>query len=195
MPGLLMMRVPKQVVKAGNGIRRSKYLRQSDPALAELSAEEAQQTHSHRGSVAGNVHYYAEGGINGSGLPAPDKLNGELRNHLDSIFSGFQKLIAGTAQAVQVRKLPFVVEKTIHNILFIKTHIQRQDEFDAEDQDWGIVAMVLDRLFLWIFGAAAVVGSFMILTESPSLFETTEPIDVKFSKISQEEARLMASIV
>ena len=27
-----------------------------------------------------------------------------------------------------------------------------------EDQDWGIVAMVLDRLFLWMFGAAAVVG-------------------------------------
>ena len=63
-----------------------------------------------------------------------------------------------------------------------------------EDQDWGIVAMVLDRLFLWIFGAAAVVGSFMILTESPSLFEATEPIDVKFSKIAQEEARILASI-
>lgn len=47
-------------------------------------------------------------------------------------FSGFQKLIAGTAQATMgQRKLPFVVEKTIHNILFIKTHIQRQDEFDA----------------------------------------------------------------
>ena len=58
-----------------------------------------------------------------------------------------------------------------------------------EDQDWGIVAMVLDRLFLWIFGAAAVVGSFMILTESPSLFETTEPIDVKYSEIAKEEAR------
>ena len=47
--------------------------------------------------------------------------------------------------------------------------------------------MVLDRLFLWIFGAAAVVGSFMILTESPSLFQKTEPIDVKFSKIAQQE--------
>ena len=36
--------------------------------------------------------------MNGGGLPAPDKLNGELRNHLDSIFSGFQKLINGTTQ-------------------------------------------------------------------------------------------------
>jgi len=176
MPGILLMRVPKQVVKANNGMRRSKYLRQSDPALAELSECEI-------AAGAGN-----------NGQHPSDKLNGQLRNHLDSIFSGFQKLIAGTAQAVQSRKLPFVIEKTIHNILFIKTHIQRQDEFDAEDQDWGIVAMVLDRLFLWVFGVAAILGSMMILTESPSLFETTEPIDVKISKIASEEARVLASL-
>jgi hypothetical protein len=32
-----------------------------------------------------------------------------------------------------------------------------------EDQDWGIVAMVLDRLFLWMFGAAAVVGKILVI--------------------------------
>jgi hypothetical protein len=32
-----------------------------------------------------------------------------------------------------------------------------------EDQDWGIVAMVLDRLFLWMFGAAAVVGKILAI--------------------------------
>ena len=56
------------------------------------------------------------------------------------------------------------------------------------------VAMVLDRLFLWVFGVAAIVGSMMILTESPSLFETTDPIDVKISKIASEEARVLASL-
>ena len=72
----------------------------------------------------------------------------------------------------------FIVSIRIDSIIFLL----------QEDQDWGIVAMVLDRLFLWIFGAAAVIGSFMILTESPSLFEDTEPIDVKFSNIAKEEA-------
>ena len=43
--------------------------------------------------------------------------------------------------------------------------------------------MVLDRMFLWVFGAAAVVGSTMILTESPSLFESTEPIDAMITTI------------
>ena len=35
------------------------------------------------------------------------------------------------SEASEPRRLPFVIEKTIHNILFIKTHMQRQDEFDA----------------------------------------------------------------
>merc|ERR1712134_201481 len=77
----------------------------------------------------------------------------------------------------------FTVEKAVHNIMFIKHHMKRQDEFDAEDQDWGIVAMVLDRMFLWVFGAAAVVGSTMILTESPSLFDHVVPIDALITTI------------
>ena len=56
-----------------------------------------------------------------------------------------------------------------------------------EDQDWGIVAMVLDRLFLWVFGVVALVGSFMILSGSPFIYEEIKPIDVLFSKIAQEE--------
>jgi len=165
MPGILCMRVPKQVVKGTFGARRSKYLRQADPTFAELN-EEPQP-------VTQNGFNSSKNGYKGSS----DKLNGQLKMHLDSIFDGFQKLISGSEETREQRQLPFVIEKTIHNILFIKTHMQRQDEFDAEDQDWGIVAMVLDRMFLWVFGAAAVVGSFMILTESPSLFDPIQPID------------------
>ena len=55
-----------------------------------------------------------------------------------------------------------------------------------EDQDWGIVAMVLDRMFLWVFGAAAVVGSTMILTESPSLFDSIQPIDSLITTIGKQ---------
>ena len=58
--------------------------------------------------------------------------------HLDSIFDGFQKLISGPDERHESRKMPFVIEKTIHNILFIKTHMQRQDEFDAVS--WVIIS-------------------------------------------------------
>lgn len=169
MPGVLLMRVPKQVVKPENGICRSKFIRQSE-TLAVSSMGEVSDNEKNTQTMSS------------------DKLNGQLKNHLDSIFNGFQKLITRTAQ-IPSRRMPFVVEKAVHNIIFIKTHMQRQDEFDAEDQDWGIVAMVLDRLFLWIFGAAALVGSTMILTESPFMFDSIEPIDVKLSKIGTQETR------
>jgi hypothetical protein len=109
-----------QVVKASHGLRRSKYLRQADPTLAELAEETQATTNSYNGSNGYN-------GYSGS----HDKLNGQLKLHLDSIFSGFQKLISGSEDGHSERKLPFLIEKTIHNILFIKTHMQRQDEFDA----------------------------------------------------------------
>ena len=62
-------------------------------------------------------------------------------------------------------------------------------ELLQEDQDWGIVAMVLDRLFLWVFGICAFFGSLMILSDSPYIYEEFQPIDVKFSKIAEEESR------
>ena len=59
-----------------------------------------------------------------------------------------------------------------------------------EDQDWGIVAMVLDRLFLYIFGGTALLGSFMILSKSPDEVEDNSPIDIIYSKIAAEESSM-----
>jgi nicotinic acetylcholine receptor len=56
-----------------------------------------------------------------------------------------------------------------------------------EDQDWGFVAMVLDRLFLWIFTIASIVGTFAILCEAPSLYDDTMPIDTKLSLVAQKQ--------
>lgn len=75
-----------------------------------------------------------------------------------------------------------------------------------EDQDWGFVAMVLDRLFLWLFTTASLFGTFSILCEAPALwvsvwcdfrlmsnngknsysYDDTEPIDIKISIIAQK---------
>ncbi len=64
-----------------------------------------------------------------------------------------------------------------------------------EDQDWGIVAMVLDRLFLYLFGISAIIGSLFILSESPMMYEDVEPIDVLFSKIAKEESRMFEEMI
>ncbi|KAL0110251.1 hypothetical protein PUN28_013718 [Cardiocondyla obscurior] len=56
-----------------------------------------------------------------------------------------------------------------------------------EDQDWGFVAMVLDRLFLWIFTIASIAGTFAILCEAPALYDDTKPIDMEISSVAQQQ--------
>ncbi|XP_014244645.1 acetylcholine receptor subunit alpha-L1 [Cimex lectularius] len=85
------------------------------------------------------------------------------------------------------KKYPFDLEKAIHNVKFIQHHTQRQDEFDAEDQDWGFVAMVLDRLFLWVFFLLNIGGTVLILCEAPSLYDDTKPIDKELSSVAQQQ--------
>jgi hypothetical protein len=53
-------------------------------------------------------------------------------------------------------------------------------------EDWKYVAMVLDRLFLWIFTMAVVVGTAGIILQAPSLYDDRSPIDKELSDIGQQ---------
>ena len=50
-------------------------------------------------------------------------------------------------------------------------------------EDWKYVAMVLDRLFLWIFTLAVCVGTAGIILQAPSLYDERKPIDGEISDI------------
>ncbi len=50
-------------------------------------------------------------------------------------------------------------------------------------EDWKYVAMVLDRLFLWIFTLAVCVGTAGIILQAPSLYDDRMPIDKEISLI------------
>lgn len=63
--------------------------------------------------------------------------------------------------------------------------------FEQVEEDWKYVAMVLDRLFLWIFALACVVGSAVIILQAPSLYDTTQPIDILYSKIAKKKMELL----
>ncbi|CAG2118613.1 unnamed protein product, partial [Medioppia subpectinata] len=52
-------------------------------------------------------------------------------------------------------------------------------------EDWKYVAMVLDRLFLWIFTTAVLVGTCGIILHAPTLYDDRQPIDVKLSEVAQ----------
>ena len=59
-------------------------------------------------------------------------------------------------------------------------------------EDWKYVAMVMDRLFLWIFTVAVLVGTAGIILQAPTLYDNRDPIDYQYSEIGLATARPMA---
>nr|BBE49554.1 nicotinic acetylcholine receptor alpha1 subunit [Nilaparvata lugens] len=86
---------------------------------------------------------------------------------------------------------PITMEKTIKDAKFIAQHVRNKDKFENVIEDWKYVAMVLDRLFLWVFTLACVLGTALIILQAPSLYDTTKPIDILYSKIAKKKMLAM----
>lgn len=59
------------------------------------------------------------------------------------------------------------------------------------EEDWKYVAMVIDRIFLCLFTIACIVGTILIILQAPSLYDTTKPIDIEYSKIAKKKLALL----
>ncbi|XP_050540524.1 acetylcholine receptor subunit alpha-like [Daktulosphaira vitifoliae] len=70
------------------------------------------------------------------------------------------------------------LHKAVGSASFIADYIRRDEEEKKIKEDWKYVAMVLDRLFLWIFTLAVTVGSAGIILQAPSLYDSRLPINV-----------------
>ncbi|XP_043596916.1 acetylcholine receptor subunit alpha-like isoform X2 [Bombus pyrosoma] len=79
--------------------------------------------------------------------------------------------------------------KAIEGIRFIADHTKREEDSTRVKEDWKYVAMVLDRLFLWIFTLAVVVGTAGIILQAPTLYDDRIPIDVRLSEIASTTAK------
>ncbi|KAK3924386.1 Acetylcholine receptor subunit alpha-like 2 [Frankliniella fusca] len=181
LPKVLLMRVPDTMLADLVGNRR----------LFRLSTKKARQMQTSASQVVASSSTASS--PDSFRLPPgrPGGCNGLHSSGATNRFAGLSSVLAGLDDSlsdVAIRKkYPFELEKAIHNVLFIKHHMQRQDEFDAEDQDWRFVAMVMDRLFLWIFTVVSLAGTFMILCEAPSLWDETKAIDTELSNVAQQQ--------
>jgi nicotinic acetylcholine receptor len=50
-------------------------------------------------------------------------------------------------------------------------------------EDWKFVSMVLDRFFLWVFTLACIGGTFGIICQAPSLYDTRVPVHQQLSEM------------
>jgi len=75
------------------------------------------------------------------------------------------------------------VTRAIDGIKYIASVIKSDEESNEAKEDWKFVAMVMDRLFLWIFTVAVLVGTAGIILQAPTLYDTRPAIDEELSEI------------
>ena len=56
------------------------------------------------------------------------------------------------------RELNPAIERATNALKFVAQHVKNEDNFNSYADDWKYVAMVLDRILLWMFTIACVVG-------------------------------------
>jgi len=82
------------------------------------------------------------------------------------------------------------LEKAIHAVRFVAQHVKNQDRYDKVADDWKYVAMVLDRILLWVFSFACIAGTGGIILVAPSLYDTRQPLDALVSKVGKKNTIL-----
>ncbi|KAK1887105.1 Neuronal acetylcholine receptor subunit beta-4 [Dissostichus eleginoides] len=80
-------------------------------------------------------------------------------------FSDFQKPLASQWDTD--------VEEAVDGVRYIAEHMRTEDDDDRIIQDWKYVAMVIDRLFLWIFILVCLTGTLGIFMQP--LFQGHKP--------------------
>ena len=56
----------------------------------------------------------------------------QFKGHLNGLYDGLAKIMTSTVDIdTEKKSADLAVEKAVHNIMFIKHHMKRQDEYDA----------------------------------------------------------------
>ncbi|XP_038660152.1 neuronal acetylcholine receptor subunit beta-4 isoform X2 [Scyliorhinus canicula] len=78
-------------------------------------------------------------------------------------------------------KISSSVQEAVDGVRFIAEHMKSEDDDQSIIEDWKYVAMVIDRLFLWIFVLVCVVGTLGLYLQplfqnhaSPEIFSDAE---------------------
>ncbi|XP_022253630.1 acetylcholine receptor subunit alpha-like, partial [Limulus polyphemus] len=176
LPRLLLMRRPldsapeprKVMVRTCNGTELRDFNSQSEPYSRRQSFD---------AEFGPDINYPACR-IHGSG--------GHMHAAMSSPMTSEQAMMQEHERCPGMRRLHFCpeFERAMESVHYIADHTRRYEEHISVREDWKYVAMVLDRLFLWIFTIAVLVGTCGIILHAPTLYDNREPVDVKLSEVA-----------
>lgn len=75
------------------------------------------------------------------------------------------------------KQLPDKLTKALNGIAYIHEKLKADTDERLEIDDWKYVAMVIDRLLLYVFSLAFFVGTFGILLKAPSIYDQRKAIN------------------
>jgi nicotinic acetylcholine receptor len=163
LPKLLLMRQPQCDIKIGNySFKYADILSDNGEALTKH--------HKHLFKPTTAVHYYSD-------------LVRYQKSKTPGLNSGSS--CPGSQVATPVRKkmkASMDVIKAVDGINFICEHLRMEDEEKIVKEQWKYVALVIDRLFLWIFTSVCAIGTCLIIFQAPSFYDTISPIDKQISQ-------------
>ncbi|XP_052101769.1 acetylcholine receptor subunit alpha-like [Mytilus californianus] len=115
-----------------------------------------------------------------NGLP-PSKTCREILQHNFNLQRGFlqasREAVSSDESGLHFRRpVPQAVRDAVESVCFIADHLKKSDRENSIKEDWKYVAMVIDRLFLWIFTTACVVGTFGIILQAPTIYSDVQAI-------------------
>ncbi|XP_013775687.2 acetylcholine receptor subunit alpha-like [Limulus polyphemus] len=176
LPRLLLMRRPsdsvsesrKVMIRTCNGTELREYNSQNDPYSTRQSCDEEY----------GSEINYPGCRVHGNG--------GHVHASMSNPMTSDQAVMQEHERCSGIRRLHFCpeFERAMESVHYIADHTRRYEEHINVKEDWKYVAMVLDRLFLWIFTIAVLVGTCGIILHAPTLYDSREPVDVKLSEVA-----------
>lgn len=66
---------------------------------------------------------------------------------------------------------------------FVAKRLENRENHNKVEEDWRYVAAVIDRLLLILFSSLCLFGTASIILQAPALYDNSEPIDIKLSKL------------
>jgi len=139
----------------------------------------------HGGHHPSHAHAHTHGPLHDeNGVIANDPNDESATSDLATSYLAYSDYEARLSKADQIdREINPAIERATNALKFVAQHVKNEDSFNSYADDWKYVAMVLDRILLWMFTIACVVGTAFIIMAAPSHYDSRKPIDVLYSKI------------